>query len=374
MRLTLEHLHLYLLDKGYLDAASVVSGDYLATQMQTRSLIFRVTRRQAPGLFVKQLQSFDPNNTYALQKDATCLWLIKNHPAFARLATYVPAYYGFDPEKQVLVTEYLPEASNLEEHCRLHQGHLPAPLFAKLAAVLATFHFPLSSEVLASRAVQFFPRQAPWVFNLSDPGVTAQQALFSKSQTPNPALAAVLGSPTFQQALAGIQADWQLTSLIHGDLKWMNLLVHRAPAEEEQLKLIDWEIADIGDPLWDVAGVFQGFVSNALFYNPALASTTFSLVPGVSLADLGAVWPQLDQFWQLYVAHTAPHLALPADALAKTLRYTAARLVQTAIEQNIFSPTLQPSTIKFLQASYAMLTQEDALLTHFSLAQPAEYV
>lgn len=372
MRLTLENLHLYLLDKGYLDAASLVDGDYLATQIHTRNSIFRVARQQAPGLFVKQLQSFDPNNTYALQKDATCLWLIKNHPAFAELAAHVPDYYGFDAGKQVLVTEYLAEARNLEEHCRQQQGTLPTPLLDKLAMVLASYHFPLDAAVRASRAVQFFPQQAPWVLTLSDPAIVAQQGFFSKSQAPNPALSAVLGSAEFQELLTSLQPEWQFTSLIHGDLKWMNLLVH-GEGEAQQLKLIDWEIADLGDPLWDVAGVFLGLLSNALFYDPVLAGSSFGPVPGVGLADLRAAWPVLEQFWQCYLARTAGRLALPPDALAKALRYTAARLVQSAIEQNMFAPTMQPVAIKFLQASYAILTNPAALLAYFPTASSVEY-
>jgi hypothetical protein len=373
MRLTLEHLHLYLLDKGFIEPASVVSGDYLATQMHTRNLIFQVTRRHAPSLFVKQLHSFDASNTYVLQKDATCLWLIKNHPAFAELSTYVPGYFGFDPGKQVLVTEYLPAASNLEDYARLRQGQLPEALRERIAALLASYHFALGPEVLLSRSVRFFPRQVPWVLALADADPAAPPHLFSSTNTPNPVGGAVLGSPAFREALASIRAEWVATTLIHGDVKWMNLLVHPEDGEE-QVKLIDWEIADIGDPLWDVAGVFQSLVCSALFYSPALGGAELGLVPGVGLADLRAAWPQLEHFWLAYRARTAPDAEPGGTDLARALRYTGARLVQSAIEQNALFPTLQPNTIKILQASYAMLTGLPALLSYFPATQAAELV
>jgi hypothetical protein len=373
MRLTLERIHLYLLDKGFIEPASLADGDYMATQMQTRNIIFRVTRQAAKSLFVKQLNSFDPNNTYVLQKDATCLWLIKNHPAFERLSGYVPDYFGFDPEKQVLVTEYLPDASNLEDYARLNQGSLPLHIREELATVLASYHFSLEAEVLGSRSVQFFPKQAPWVMNLADTARSAQ-GLLSHTHTPNPVVSAVLGSPEFRTALTSIKSEWVATSLIHGDLKWMNLLVQRTE-DREKVKVIDWEIADIGDPLWDVAGILQGFVTNILFYHPSIASDSFSLVPGVGLSHLQDAWPLMNSFWQLYRAHTAPPETGPAAeraALAKTLRFTATRLIQSAIEHNMMLPTIQPNATKLLQASYAMLTNSPAIFHHFTAASVAE--
>jgi hypothetical protein len=308
-----------------------------------------------------------------LQKDATCLWLIKNHPAFERLSGYVPDYFGFDPEKQVLVTEYLADSSNLEDYARLNHGGLPLHVREELATILASYHFPLGAEVLSSRSVQFFPRQVPWVLNLADTELGAQHTLFSQTQTPNPVMNAVLGSPDFRTALANIKSEWLATSLIHGDLKWMNLLVHR-DEDREKVKVIDWEIADIGDPLWDVAGILQGFVTNIILYHPSIASESFSLVPGVGLAHLQEAWPLMNHFWQLYRAQTATPEAAPATdaaALAKVLRYTGVRLIQSAIEQNMMMPTLQPNSTKLLQASYAILSNAPAILSFFTAAPVA---
>jgi len=103
------------MEKGLLKAKSVVDGDFLVTQSRNRNAIFRIHIKNDKSLFVKQLVNFDPQNTYFLQKDATCLWLIKNEKAFSQLAQYVPEYYGYDPEKQVLIVEYLPNAKNMEE-------------------------------------------------------------------------------------------------------------------------------------------------------------------------------------------------------------------------------------------------------------------
>lgn len=369
VRLTLPRLHLYLLDKGFLDADSLLRGDYLASQMQTRNLIFRVARREAPSLFVKQLISFDASNTYVLQKDATCLWLIKNHPAFAKLAAYVPGYFGFDADRQVLVTEYLAEAINLEEHARQHGGALAPAVADLLPALLASYHFALGDDVLRSRPVQFFPRQVPWVLSLAEPNAAMQQALLTATQAPNPALAAVQASPDFCQMLAALHTEWAGNSLIHGDLKWMNVLL--LPADDgPRLNIIDWEIADIGDPLWDAGGLVQSLLAGIIHYDPVVSALSFGLVPGVGLPHLAPAWPAVRHFWEQYVALTGLGPEVAEAALAKVLRYAGARLLQTAIEQNMAWATLQPAPTKLLQASYALLQGLPTVLSQ--LTAPAE--
>ncbi|MDO7884225.1 phosphotransferase family protein [Hymenobacter cheonanensis] len=367
MRLTLPQLHWYLLDKGFLEAGSLLRGDYVASQMQTRNLIFRVQRLEAPSLFVKQLISFDASNTYVLQKDATCLWLIKNHPALAGLAAYVPGYYGFDAERQVLVTEYLAEATNLEEVARQHGGTLPQAVAGLLPELLASYHFALPGDVLRSRPVQFFPRQVPWVLALAQAEATTQQLLRTTTQGLNPALAAVQSSADFCRELAALHEAWGGNSLLHGDVKWMNLLLLNA-ADGPCLRIIDWEIADIGDPLWDVGGLVQSFLAGVVHYDPVLSAPGFGLVPGVELAHLAPAWPAVRRLWQRYAALMGLDPAGPA--LEKVLRYAAARLLQTAIEQSMASDTLQPTPTKLLQASYALLRGLPAVLPH--LAPPAE--
>jgi hypothetical protein len=367
MRLTLDTLHYYLLDKGFVDAASLVEGDYLATQLMTRNQIFRVYRRGAPSLFVKQLNSFDPSNTYVLQKDATCLWLIKNHPAFAALSAFVPGYFGFDVDKQVLVTELLPDARNLMEYLHEQRGQLPENLRDVLATLLASYHFAPEADVLSSRTVQFFPRQAPWAFNLADAAANAM--LGGPTAPPHPVASAVAASPDFGPALAAVRAEWQPTTLIHGDIKWMNVLLHREEGRET-LKLIDWEIADIGDPLWDVAGVFQSILGSALAYSPALAGAAVSPVPGPRLSDLREVWPELLDFWARYEQRRPASLPTAPGDLTKTMRYTAVRLLQSAVEQNMATPTLQPHALQLLQLSHLLL-QNQSEIQQSPAAEPA---
>ena len=57
MRLTKKNITHYLLDKGFLEPASFMSGAYMLSQTQSRNAIFRIQQEDAKGLFVKQLIS-----------------------------------------------------------------------------------------------------------------------------------------------------------------------------------------------------------------------------------------------------------------------------------------------------------------------------
>ena len=47
---------------------------------------------------------------------------------------------------------------------------------------------------------------------------------------------------------------WRAETFIHNDVKWDNFLVYARAGSRRltQMKIIDWELANFGDPAWDV--------------------------------------------------------------------------------------------------------------------------
>ena len=98
------------------------------------------------------------------------------------------------------------------------------------------------------------------------------------------------------------------------------------------LYFIDWEMADFGDPLWDVAAIFQEYLNRWLQSMPAS--------PGAPLADLvrqarhplEEIQPAIRAFWQGYQEgrRLAGESACPT--LERAVGYAAARLIQSAYE------------------------------------------
>ncbi len=354
MRLTIKNISAFLMEKGLLKAQSVVDGDYMVTQTQNRNAIFKIHLRNAKSLFVKQLVSFDQQNTYFLQKDATCLWLIKNEEAYRELAQYVPEYYGYDPEKQVLIVEYLPEAKNLEEVYQLNKQLSPEVL-EQVAKILASYHFPLEDRTSTNRAVQFFMRQLPWTFQFAAAPLESNPQMYGN----NPVVQYLGQQTEFRQLMKETIEDYQFTSLIHGDIKNVNFILGDQN-KAETLKLIDWEISDIGDPLWDAAGLVQSLLtSRVLMHTP---TTPYQGTTTISQEEMQKTLEEIRIFWEAYAKLRKFSEADSKASLSKTLRFAGMRLIQTAFEHNNTQAQLQPNVIKILQISHSLLQTPDQLI------------
>jgi hypothetical protein len=360
MILSLDNLHFYLLDNGTLDPAAIIDGSYSASQSKTRNITFHVTRKKGQNLFVKQLTQFDAQNSYILQKDATCLWLIKNEPAYSNLSQYVPDYFGYDTENQVLITEFLPDARNLEIFFRLENGNLS--LFSDtIVDILTALHIPLTDALLSLPSMRFLQKQIPWVMNLGMPNTGAQS-------TGSPIMQTVTNNPDFQAMLRDARNQYEFTALIHGDIKWMNFLIHGEKGQEK-IKIIDWEIADIGDPLWDVAGIFMSILMMAVAESPYQPKDMSQFPINEPIKALAPCWPLMAQFWQCYVKKNGQQWINPTAALEKALHFAGARLIQTAVEYNMHSNELNPNANRMLLACIALFEHRAFVLSQLQTNQ-----
>ncbi len=354
MRLTIKNISAFLMEKGLLKPKSVVDGDFMVTQTQNRNAIFKIHIKNNKSLFVKQLVNFDPQNTYFLQKDATCLWLIKNEKTFANLAQYVPEYYGYDPEKQVLIVEYLPEAKNLEEVYQTQEGMSPA-LLKQAAKIMSSFHFKLEEQTMTNRAVQFFMRQLPWTFQFALSPESNAMSMYGQS----PVVDYLKKNESFLNLMKDNGKLYEVSSLIHGDIKGVNFILQNEQ-DPSTLKIIDWELSDIGDPLWDVAGFIQSlFVSQIIKHT---AATPYQASNNLSEVQMTQNLEEIKILWETYSQLQKFDTASNSKALNKTIKFAGMRLIQTAFEHNMNSQQLQANVIKILQISHSLMQNSENLV------------
>jgi hypothetical protein len=66
---------------------------------------------------------------------------------------------------------------------------------------------------------------------------------------------------TFRRGFRHAWSTWQPTGLMHGDLRWTNVL----PSSDVRphVWLVDWELSCLGDPAWDVGSALADIVSSA---------------------------------------------------------------------------------------------------------------
>ena len=127
-----------------------------------------------------------------------------------------------------------------------------ADLVDALAAPLAAFH--RATRDLArpgSHVPPALESEEPWGLRLMD-GDAAPELWAT------PATSAMLreaaADPLLVQTLREARSLWRPMALIHADLKHDNVLIERA-ADGLRVRILDWEMARIGDPAWDLAGL-----------------------------------------------------------------------------------------------------------------------
>ncbi|MGA9865493.1 MAG: phosphotransferase [Acetobacteraceae bacterium] len=349
MNLTTANLAHYLIRKGLLSRQSVVDGDFLTFDCSSRNRNFKVRRRSGDGLFVKQARSQEPQATASVRCEATCYWLASSHPDAVALRSIVPAFRLYDPSGNVLATTLLATAETVAEHHR-RVAAFPPELGAALGRALGTYHHASAEALQAATASSVFQRQPPWILSLH----RQPPALSGTVSGANAGLLGILRQfPEFPENLDRLGAAWQTTSLIHGDMKWDNCLVE---GDAGNVRIVDWELADIGDPSWDAGAILQSYVAFWIFSLPVGQTSNAEELARGAQYPLERMQGAVRAFW---VAYRESRGIGRDDAalLERTIRYAAARMVLTAYETMQFSTQLSPHARYLLQVSLNMLTR-----------------
>ncbi len=175
--------------------------------------------------------------------------------------------------------------------------------------------------------------------------------------------------PEYVQLLAQCEHDWQPYSLVHNDIKFANFLVNTGDQNNSigQIKLVDWELADIGDPLWDVAGIFLAYLQ--LWITTDLPEQELRMYPHIKKIGLPQVQPCMDQFWKEYSTRSGYDAATAWLMLEKAVKFTALRLIHACFESAPYSTSLQPGGAKMLQVSFNILRSPAGAHSYWALNQ-----
>ena len=372
----------FLLHRGLLTHKSVVDGDLMVVENQSRHQTFSVIRRRhPPSYFVKQARPSQPDTAMTLQREAVCYALAQGEQGVASLKSLMPRYYGYDPVHHLLITEWLGDTENLAAyHQRL--GKFPTDVAAKLGEALGRYHRSdgITPAQLGNQLgnqpgqTSEFPNTPPWIFMLHQGNA---------AMVPGGG-GAIMGLvqhfAELSQALDRLQQTWQAAPprLIHSDMKWENCLVsvpqeagapangappNGAPANgtEPDVKIVDWETAALGDPYWDVGSIFHSYLRFWVLAMPATPDATPAQLAARAPYQLEDMQPSAHAFWRAYVdslrdgrsdgtsnsaaaqgaaAQGAPMEGATAQGapldeaqlLERCINYAAARLLQTAFE------------------------------------------
>ena len=329
--LTADNLSYYLIEKGYVSRESIVESDYLVIDYRRRNRNFKVIRRNYPSYFVKQVLKPEPEPISTLAREASCYWLAQTQPELAGWRAIAPRFVGFDRDQHVLVVELLAGSETLVDRFR-REGSLSEAIAAEAGTMLAGYHTRAGAWLMESQFRQVFSRVTPWILALH----LTQPEHFPVLSAGNRVLHDIVKADAELPAkLDALRAEWQVNSLLHGDIKWENFLIQPGNGTGS-LKLVDWEMADLGDARWDAGAFLQTFlVFWVLFDQPT------------------PMHASIRAFWEAY--RQGRQLENPEEFLMGSIRFGAARLIQSAFECLYYAETITAKAVTLLQLSLNIL-------------------
>lgn len=321
MFFTASNLVHYLLSRDLLAIADVVDGDFAVVEAGRRNRNFKVMLHAGGGLFVKQVKTTDALNIASIQRE-TCFFRFAQNDS--DWAAFLPRMIDHDPIRHSLIVELIPGSETILEY-HFRQGKVPPVLGRLLGRALALCHDPARYQHLRAAQLSLFAQATPWILSFRSAsgrvggGILAMLAFFE-------------AHPALRLNMERLRQAWRVDALIHNDMKWDNCIVFPGPDGAPRLKIIDWEMVDVGDVAWDIGAVFAAHFASAVFFSAAGQKDPAHSLPQQAIANARAMHPALQAFWQSYLA-SIPLSASNADALLlRAVDYAGARLVMTAFE------------------------------------------
>lgn len=292
----------YLLRRGLLSPASVLELGVTVDDASASHRAFRVAVGARPRLFLKRAdrtgtQGRDLSTEMAVYRLAT---------SRDELARVLPRCHYVDEAAGVVVLDAV-AGDTLAAY--LAPAVAPPP---RAAALLSAY----GRAMAVVHSVPAPPLGAPpWLLGALEPTWGDYGWL-------PPPCAAVLrrlaANPAMRRGFQRARERWQPSALVHGDLRWANVLVD-GQLDDPSLRVVDWELACRGDPSWDLGSVLADVV----------ALLALQLPGGATRAELVA-WAA-----PLLAAYRQQRDLAPLDwvALLELSAWMAAiRLVQTLVE------------------------------------------
>jgi hypothetical protein len=115
-------------------------------------------------------------------------------------------------------------------------------------------------------------------------------------------------------------------------------------------------MAQLGDPLWDVGSYLSQCLDRWIASIPAAGNSALAQAQAAGV-PLQRLQPAMRQFWESYARADELGASEHVAALERVARYTAARLVQRAIEGEQQNAVLSNTGVLRLQVARNMLQQ-----------------
>jgi aminoglycoside phosphotransferase (APT) family kinase protein len=319
-------LLLLLMRAGLIGAHEIVDRHISVIDRSRRHGSYAFVRQAGTSIFVKYGGDGERQATLGREADVYAFLEAVGHIS-AGTVTAVPKLITYDQANSLLVLEYFPDALTLQLLSQ-RRRRLPIRLARNLGAALAYVHSVTSGE--HAQYMRTLARAIPWALTtLHRPTLATFQRV---SRGNLEFIKLIQAFPELSRAIEDTERSWRSQCLIHGDLKWDNCIVTKlAASRRSRVRIIDWEFASWGDPLWDVGTVFSDYLTAWLRSAPISGETEPEEIFRLAQLRLPDLQRSAGAFWSTYSGCVFPGVC-EGEALIRTMRYCAVRLLQHAFE------------------------------------------
>ena len=317
--LTQETVIPYLLRRRHLTIAELIASGVKVYDASRRNGNFRVERQPGDALLLKQAR--EPNALRTVGWEAMVYRAFQALPASHPLRRYTVPFLEYDDDEGVLVLRSIADASTLA--ARHNQGRIPTRPATQIGRALGALHSVELGSSPMSALSEGLPRRLPHALFLHRP----DHALYCNASYGNLQAVRIMQSfPAFGALVDALTEEWRPSCLVHFDVKGDNILLS-AKRRARSGWLIDWELAALGDPAWDVGSMFADYLGVWLWSIPITGEHPPAHYLSLARFPLTGIQPALRAFWQSYrQVRGLTGMAATAFLLAAT-RYCAVRLI-----------------------------------------------
>lgn len=325
MYLTSQCLASWLIQRGLLDPSMITRGDFAVKELEFHNRGFRVYRPVMKPLYVKQLREFDHPNVLCLQREAAFGLAVARTDSVQWLKLRMPTFLDYDARHHAVTVELLAETENLHETMERVVA-IPESVSRGLGQLIGAFTFKECDDLLAAIPNGLCGAKPPWILSFH---VKQGAGLLSPSN--EQFLEIIQRDETLKSNLDDLRTNWLATSLMHGDLKWNNVLIRETDSEPAWY-VIDWEMVDRGDSRWDLGTMIQCWWYFWILSTPSDELTNLDEMLTRRRSAFDETRPSLNALWDGYQMAIGMSDSESHQMRHIIARFSAARMLQTVYE------------------------------------------
>jgi Ser/Thr protein kinase RdoA (MazF antagonist) len=352
----------YLLRNNIVSRDAVVEDRWSVHAGAGHERTLRVDVPNGPGCFIKQPPEAGQKAEALLLRERKFYAFCHHEPSAAAVAAFLPRLLAQADDPHLLVLELFRDAVTLWSALgREEAGMLPVYLARATGGALATIHGTFR-EMESRTRPDWLSGNLPWGMRIHQP----RPAIRATLSTANAEMLHILQTEgRLSTLLDQLPELWQPDTIIHNDVKMANVLIlparSKSTGASDQVRIIDWEHVQMGDPAWDVAGAFQDFVHFWIMSMPLAEPLDADAIVSRARYPLAMVQPVIRSFWEGYRTTCGLSSARASRLLSRAVRFSAARLIQTAYEWGAPLYRIPKQSVLLLQVSANLLNNPESM-------------